>query len=66
MYQIWGPLFFGSVQNFNAKFDPAGDPESIEIDFIESKVSDHSGMEAIKTIAEKYEVFRKERLNLHI
>ena len=66
VYQIWGPLFFGSVQNFNAKFDPAGDPESIEIDFIESKVSDHSGMEAIKTIAEKYESLGKKIKLTHL
>jgi SulP family sulfate permease len=66
VYQIWGPLFFGSVQNFNAKFDPAGDPESIEIDFIESKVSDHSGMEAIKTIAEKYEALGKKIKLTHL
>ncbi|MFK7757237.1 MAG: SulP family inorganic anion transporter [Flavobacteriales bacterium] len=59
VYEIWGPLFFGSVQNFNAKFDPSGDPDSVEIDFIESKVSDHSGMEAIKGIAEKYEALGK-------
>jgi len=54
VYEIWGPLFFGSVQNFSSKFDPKSDPEKIEIDFIESKVSDHSGVEAIKNIADKY------------
>ena len=46
VYEIWGPLFFGSVQNFNAKFDVKNDPEKVEIDFIESRVSDHSGIEA--------------------
>ncbi len=54
VYEIWGPLFFGSVQNFNAKFDPKNDPDTIEIDFIESKVNDHSGIEAIRSIANKY------------
>lgn len=54
VYEIWGPLFFGSVQNFTAKFDAKNDPDSIEIDFIESKVNDHSGIEAIRTIANKY------------
>lgn len=54
VYEIWGPLFFGSVQNFNSKFDANNDPENIEIDFIESKVSDHSGIEAIGNIAGKY------------
>ncbi len=54
VYEIWGPLFFGSVQNFNMKFDPLTDPDHIEIDFIESKVSDHSGIEALRSIANKY------------
>lgn len=54
VYEIWGPLFFGSVQNFTAKFDAKNDPENIEIDFIESKVNDHSGIEAIRTIANRY------------
>ena len=54
VYEIWGPLFFGSVQNFNSKFDPKEDPQFIEIDFIESKVSDHSGIEALRNIANKY------------
>jgi SulP family sulfate permease len=54
VYQIWGPLFFGSVQNFNSKFDVAIDPDVIEIDFIDSKVADHSGIEALRNIANKY------------
>jgi len=54
VYEIWGPLFFGSVQNFNSKFDIKDDPINVEIDFIESKVSDHSGIEAISNLAKKY------------
>lgn len=54
VYEIWGPLFFGSVQAFNSKFDPKTDPDKIEIDFIESRVSDHSGVEAVRNIANKY------------
>lgn len=54
VYEIWGPLFFGSTTNFNAKFDAKNDPDSVEIDFIESKVSDHSGMEAIRNLTNKY------------
>jgi len=54
VYEIWGPLFFGSVQNFNSKFDLKTDPDTIEIDFMESKVSDHSGVEALRNIANKY------------
>ncbi len=54
VYEIWGPLFFGSTQTFNRKFDVKNDPKQIEIDFIESRVSDHSGIEALLTIANKY------------
>ena len=59
VYAIWGPLFFGSIQNFNEKFDVNNDPEQVEIDFIESKVSDHSGMEAISNLVAKYEKLGK-------
>ncbi|MDF1672904.1 MAG: SulP family inorganic anion transporter [Vicingaceae bacterium] len=54
VYEIWGPLFFGSVQAFSAKFDTKTDPKKVEIDFIESKITDHSGIEAIQSIADKY------------
>lgn len=54
VYEIWGPLFFGSIQAFNGKFDVKNDPDRVEIDFIESKVCDHSGIEAVKNIAQKY------------
>ncbi|MCK5820532.1 MAG: SulP family inorganic anion transporter [Bacteroidales bacterium] len=54
VYEIWGPLFFGSVLTFNSKFDINDDPDQVEIDFIESKVSDHSGIEAISNLAKKY------------
>ena len=54
VYEIWGPLFFGSIQNFNSKFDIRTDPKKVEIDFMESKVTDHSSMEAVSNIAEKY------------
>lgn len=54
VYEIWGPLFFGSVIAFNSKFDPKNDPEYVEIDFIESRVTDHSAIEAVTNLAEKY------------
>ena len=55
VYEIWGPLFFGSISAFNEKFDPKNDPESIEIDFVESRISDHSAIEAIYALVEKYQ-----------
>ena len=54
VYEIWGPLFFGSTTGFNSKFDVSTDPAHIEIDFIESKVGDHSGVEALHNISNKY------------
>ncbi|RNC87635.1 MAG: SulP family inorganic anion transporter [Winogradskyella sp.] len=58
-YEIWGPLFFGSIQNFNAKFDVKNDPQNVEIDFVESRVSDHSALEAIFNLVNKYEAAGK-------
>lgn len=55
VYEIWGPLFFGSISAFNEKFDPKNDPKSVEIDFVESRVSDHSAIEAIFALVEKYQ-----------
>ncbi len=55
VYEIWGPLFFGSITAFNEKFDVKNDPDSVEIDFMESRISDHSALEAIFNIVEKYE-----------
>ena len=59
VYEIWGPLFFGSTMAFNEKFDVKNDPQQVEIDFIESRISDHSALEAILNIVEKYELAGK-------
>ena len=59
VYEIWGPLFFGSITAFNEKFDIKNDPNKVEIDFIESRISDHSALEAIFNIVEKYEAAGK-------
>lgn len=53
-YEIFGPLFFGSVQAFNEKFEPAQDPDEVIIDFAESRVADMSGIEALNRITERY------------
>lgn len=66
VYEIWGPLFFGSVQTFNTKFDPKNDPDKIEIDFMESRVSDQSGTEAVRNIANKYLDLGKEIKLTHL
>ena len=59
VYEIWGPLFFGSISAFNEKFDIKNDPESVEIDFIEARISDHSAIEAIFALVEKYQAANK-------
>ena len=55
VYEIWGPLFFGSIIAFNEKFDVKNDPDNVEIDFVESRISDHSAIEAIFNLVNKYE-----------
>ncbi len=55
VYEIWGPLFFGSISTFNEKFDVKADPKEVEIDFIESRVTDFSGIEAIYNLVMRYE-----------
>lgn len=53
-YEIYGPLFFGSVTAFNEKFDVANDPKEVVINFQESRVMDMSAIEAINGITERY------------
>jgi sulfate permease, SulP family len=53
-YEIYGPLFFGSVAAFNEKFDIAGDPKEVVIDFAESRVVDMSAIEALNKVTERY------------
>jgi SulP family sulfate permease len=66
IYEIWGPLFFGSVQTFATKFDVKSDPQKVEIDFMESRVSDHSGIEALKRVIERYLEVGKEVTLTHL
>lgn len=53
-YEIYGPLFFGSVTVFNEKFDVLNDPDEVIIDFRESRVVDMSAIEALNKITERY------------
>lgn len=53
-YEIYGPLFFGSVTVFNEKFDVLNDPDEVIIDFKESRVVDMSAIEALNKITERY------------
>jgi len=54
IYALHGPLFFASVHRFAEIFDPQQDPDEIVIDFAHSRVADHSAIEAIDNLAERY------------
>lgn len=53
-YEIYGPLFFGSVAAFNEKFDVQNDPETVIIDFKECKVTDMSAIDALNKLTQRY------------
>ena len=53
-YEIFGPLFFGSVTAFNEKFDVPNDPKEVIIDFRESRVVDMSAIEAVNRLTDRY------------
>ncbi|EGG94126.1 Sulfate permease [gamma proteobacterium IMCC1989] len=63
VYDLRGPIFFGSVAYFKDLFDIENDPEHVVIEFKRSRVSDHSGIEALDNLAEKYQAAGK---NLHL
>ncbi len=54
IYKLNGPLFFSSVHTFSELFDPKNDPQEVFIDFANARVYDHSGLEAIDSVAERY------------
>jgi sulfate permease, SulP family len=54
IYNIRGPLFFGSIANFQEMFSPKDDPEDVVVDFLKCRVWDHSGLQAIEALIERY------------
>ena len=54
-YELFGPVFFGSIELFNSKFDVKKDPKEVVIDFAESRVVDQSAIEALNKLAERYQ-----------
>ena len=54
-YDLDGPLFFGSVTRFKTLFTISDDTKEVIIDFADSHVMDHSAIEAINSLTEKYE-----------
>lgn len=62
-YEIYGPLFFGSVTAFTEKFDISQDPQKVIIDFRDSRIADMSGIDALNKLTERY---RKAGKELHL
>ena len=60
VYQIQGPLFFGSSDGYAELFDPANDPNVVIVDFADSRVVDQSALQAIEAVAAKYEAQGKQ------
>jgi len=54
VYKIEGPLFFGSIEGFNELFDIKADPDTVIVDFADSRVVDQSALQAIEALAAKY------------
>jgi SulP family sulfate permease len=59
VYRIEGPLFFGSTDGFAELFNPKTDPDLIVVDFLNSRVVDQSALQAIESLASKYEAESK-------
>ena len=59
VYQVQGPLFFGSSDGFVELFDAPGDPSEVIVDFADSRVVDQSALQAIEAVAAKYDALGK-------
>lgn len=55
VYEINGPLFFASTQNFQEIFSPKEDTDDVVVDFKNSRIADHSAIEAIDKLAVRYD-----------
>jgi SulP family sulfate permease len=63
VYALDGTLFFASVSAFQGLFAPKDDPQDVVIDFLHARVVDHSAIQAIDALAERYRLLGK-RLHL--
>jgi SulP family sulfate permease len=66
IYQVQGPLFFGSTDGFSELFDVSGDPDLVIVDFADSRVVDQSALQAIEAVAGKYEAAGKQLQLRHL
>jgi SulP family sulfate permease len=66
VYDLSGPLFFGSATTFSDNFTVDQDPPKVVINFKDARVMDSSGVEAIDAITRKYEEAGKNLLLRHL
>jgi SulP family sulfate permease len=65
-YALYGPLFFGSITAFHEKFDVAGDPTEVILDFAESRIVDMSAIDALHKLTERYQQQGKKLVLRHV
>ncbi len=53
-YELSGSLYFASMDSFSEIFFVANDPDEVFIDFSDAKILDHSGIEAVNSLTDKY------------
>ena len=66
IYELNGSLFFGAVTSFKAIFNPAEDANQVVIEFKNCQVYDHSALEAINNLCEKYRDLGKTVILKHL
>ena len=63
VYAVEGMVYFASVSDFSEYFQAKSDVEHVVIDFEKARICDHSGIEAIHAMSERY---RKAGKKLHL
>ena len=59
VYEVHGALFFASTDSFAELFHPENDPDTVIVDFANSRVVDQSALQAIEDLAAKYDAAGK-------
>jgi SulP family sulfate permease len=63
VYALEGTLFFASTAAFQALFSPKDDPQEVVLEFRGARVADHSAIQAIDSLSDRYRTLGK-RLHL--
>jgi SulP family sulfate permease len=63
VYELEGTLFFASAAAFQTLFSPKDDPQDVVLEFRRARVADHSAIQAIDSLSDRYRTLGK-RLHL--